>query len=188
MKLGKSEITLLDLRKLFVERPMSPFDGAAEEQAGQITRFRVTTTDLLDAVFGIVEWPNAETEVRPVEVEAGESKYLRLKGSGRLSVMDHGHEQWFAELRAMKYNPESNKANLASIDKELLQTYSSLEFEALFAKHQGIFGTRASLIADQGKRRNQLAFTCKKQNYEAVAIAFTATRILPIMFDYGLDS
>lgn len=188
MKLGKSEITFLDLRQPFVERPMSPFDGASEEQAGQITRFRVTTTDLLDAVFGIVEWPYAETEVRPIEVEAGESKYLRLKASGRLSVMQHGSDQWFAELRAMKYNHESNKANLASIDIERLQYFSSSEFEDLFQKNLGNLGTRASLVADQGKRRNQLAFTCKKQNYEAVAIAFTATRVLPIMFDYGLDS
>lgn len=87
MKIGKAEITFLGEAVPFAGKPMTLHADAPEEQLGQVNKFRVTTTDQLDYVFGIVQWPNANPEVIFFEAIDGDSKYESLTHADRLGIL-----------------------------------------------------------------------------------------------------
>jgi hypothetical protein len=47
-------------------------------------------------------------------------------------------------------------------------------------------GSKAELAGDTSNRKNHLSFMCEIGNETAVAVAFTLSRVLPIMYDFGL--
>jgi hypothetical protein len=84
----------------------------------------------------------------------------------------------------MKFNPVSRKENLASITLEQLQVFSQNEFlPAINARAK--VGTRAELANETNKNAGSLAFLCDANDVTACAIAYTATRVLAVMYDYG---
>lgn len=186
MKIGKAEVEFLALNQPYLGEPMSPAEGAPKEQSGVISKFRVKTTDELDLVVGVITWPQALPEVKALEMVNGEEKYKRLISAGRLSIMLPGDRKWMGELRALKFNPSSGKANLASISLEDLQRFSQQEFVPALSAHAQI-GTRSELVNDVGMKANSQAFLCEANDVTACAIAYTATRVLPVMYDYGRE-
>lgn len=186
MKLGKAEIEFLALNQPYLGEPMSPNEHALKEQVGVISKFRVKTTDELDLVVGVITWPNALPEVKALEMVNGEEKYKRLLSAGRLSIMLPASGKWMGELRALRFNPASGKANLASISIEDLQRFSQQEFIPSLSAHAQI-GTRSELVNDVSMKANSQAFLCEANDVTACAIAYTATRVLPVMYDYGRE-
>ena len=186
MKIGKANIEFLGEAVPFAGKPMALHADAPEEQLGTVNKFRVTTTDQLDYVFGIVQWPNANPEVIFFEDVDGESKYEPLTHAGRLGILPSFGDFWLLELRAMKYNQEAKKTNLAGALIENLNTFVDGDAEHVLKEHGAIaIGTREQLVGETNKKRNQLAMTCKVGDIEPVAVAFTITRVLAIMKDYG---
>jgi hypothetical protein len=93
------------------------------------------------------------------------------------------------QLRAMKYNHESKKTNLAGITLEKLDEYTQQNFTERLLKNGAIgVGTREELHGEVNRNKKNLAFLSKPMDFETVAIAFTATRVLAVMHDYGLDN
>ena len=186
MKIGKAELEFLGEAVPFAGKPMTLHNDAAEEQLGKVNKFRVTTTDQLDYVFGVVQWPNANPEVVFFEEIEGESKYESLTHAGRLGILPNFGDFWLLELRAMKYNQEAKKTNLAGAQSEHLDMFVDGNAAQVLKKHGALaIGTREQLVGETNKKRNQLAMTCEVGNIEAVAVAFTITRVLAIMMDYG---
>jgi hypothetical protein len=184
MKIGKAEFEFLSLNQPFLGKPMSVIGDAPTEQTGTISKFRVTTTDQLDLVAGVITWPNALPEVKAIEMTQGEEKYERLISSGRLSLLTPSEGKWLGQLRAIKFNPATRKENLASISLEELQVFSQNEFlPALTARAR--VGTRAELVNETNKMAGSLAFLCDANDVTACAIAYTGTRVLAVMYDYG---
>ena len=184
MKIGKAEFEFLSLNQPYLGKPMAPSGNAPAEQTGTISKFRVTTTDQLDLVAGVITWPNALPEVKALEMTQGEEKYERLIGSGRLSLLTPGDGKWLGQLRAMKFNPASGKENLASITLEELQFFSQNEFLPAMNERAKI-GTRAQLANETNRNAGSLAFLCDANDVTACAIAYIATRVLAVMYDYG---
>lgn len=186
IKLGKATIDFFDEPAPYVGKPMNVGEGAPEEQLGSVTKFRVTTSDQLNYVFGIVEWPEAEPEVTFLDATDGDSKYERLQRAGRLSIMPNSEGFWLIDLRAMKYNPERDRTNLAGATLDNLDSFLDGDVKQAL-KELGAFGlgTRNDLVRDNGPKRNQLCFTCAPGNHEVVAAAFVITRVLAVMKDYG---
>jgi hypothetical protein len=186
VKIGKANIEFLGEAVPFAGKPMTLHVDAPEEQLGTVNKFRVTTTDQLDYVFGIVQWPNANPEVIFFEDVDGESKYESLTHAGRLGILPNFGDFWLLELRAMKYNQEAKKTNLAGALIENLDKFVDGDAEQVLKEHGALaIGTREELVGETNKKRNQLAMTCKVGDIEAVAVAFTITRVLAIMKDYG---
>ena len=184
---GKAQIEFLESGVSFTEKPMSPnkgFEGL--EQSGTVAKFRVTTTDDLDMVFGLVDWPNANLEVRHLETLDGLEKYKRLENAGRLGVVVHEGSYWYAELRAMKHAAKDwatlNQVSLAELGEMLEGDAEKLLAESGVLK----IGSKAELAGDTSNRKNHLSFMCEIGNETAVAVAFTLSRVLPIMYDFGL--
>ena len=187
VKVGKAEIEFLESGGPFTEKPMSPHKGfdKAEEQTGSVSKFRVTTTDGLNMIFGLVYWPHANLEVRHLET-IEKSKYERLESAGKLGVAKFGDSLWLAELRALKYAAKERPTlNSASFDE--LDSMLDADAMSLLNEHGALgLGTKAELVADTSTRKNNLSFTCETGNETAVAVAYTLTRVLPIMHDFGL--
>lgn len=189
IQLGKAKIDLFPELVGFLGKPMDDSQGDNSEQQGQLKKFRVTTTDDLDILFGIVVWPQAKPEVRFLEWVDGESKYKCLQGTGRMSIDSPLANTWMGQLRAMKYNHESKKTNLANVSLDKLDEFTQQNFsERLLSSGATAVGTRQALHDETNQNKNKLAFLAKPMDFETVAIAFTATRVLAVMYDYGLDN
>jgi hypothetical protein len=187
--LGKCTIVIEDRPVAFVGRPMDNSSGNEGDQEGLVTMFRVSTTDELDIQYGIVSWPGANREVALIEWHSGDTKYDSLKkGTGRLALNPVGDNEVF-QLRAMKYNTDSKRANLANVNLEDLGAWAQTDLAELLINHGAIqVGSKEQLTGEENKTKGILSALVPKGNVEAVAIAFTVTRILAIMYDYGLDS
>ena len=184
---GKAQIEFLESGVTYTKVPMSPDEGLEGlEQTGTVDKFRVTTTDDLDMVFGLVDWPNANLEVRHLETLDGLEKYKRLENAGRLGVGVLQDSFWYAEIRAMKYAAKEratlNQVSLDELGEMLEGDAGKLLTDSGVLK----IGSKAELSGDTSNRKNHLSFTCEIGDKKAVAVAFTLSRVLPIMYDFGM--
>jgi hypothetical protein len=189
MKVGKAHFEFLGEAVPFEGKPMNAHEGSTSEQLGSVAKFRVTTTDQLDYVFGIVQWPDADPEVIFVDAVDGDSKYERLQRAGRMGILTKFGDFWLIELTAMKINPDKGWANLAGASFDHLKVFLGGDAGELLMNRGALgVGTRESLVGDQSRNRNVLALTCEAGNLEVIATAFVVTRVLAIMNDYGQQS
>jgi len=188
IELGKCTIEIEEQSVPFSGRPMDDSAGIDGEQTGSVRLFRITTSDELDIQYGIITWPQASREVTFMDWHAGDTKYDSLKkGTGRLAINPSGNQEVF-QLRAMKHNPASKRANLANVSLENLDTWAQTNLERLLLNHGAIqVGTKEQLTGEENKNKNVLSVLVSAGNVDAVAIAFAVTRVLAIMYDYGLD-
>lgn len=169
-------------------KPMTPFDGAPEEQAGTMTTFLVTTSDESKITFGIVEWPEARHEVIGDEFLGGLKKYAQLKNRGRMSLLTEYGDVWLGELRALRHNHEKGYPTLATTTIETLDYLVKGNFIQLMNSFGAKVGTREELVNDSNTAtKNKLAFSVNPKNYEAIALAFAVTRVLAVLYDNGLE-
>ncbi len=188
IQVGLASIEWLELDQTYINKPMGKGDF---DITGVCDKFRVTTLDGLNMVFAIIRWPADKPEVNYITHSSGELKYERLKGAGRLGIFDTTNGQddvWSFELRAMKYGegqtqPTLKQATLQDLD-QLLEGQSALELLTQHgAQRVGKRGDLAS--AEAGKRYNELFATTEPRNNDLIAVAFTLTRVLAIMKDFG---
>ena len=186
---GKAAIELLERDLPYFEKPMAPLDAEDDsEQTGSVSKFRITTTDDLDMVLGLVTWPAAKPEVRSIEFIDGLKKYERLSKAGRLGILPFNEAGfWIAELRAMKIATNA-WPTLNSVTFEELSIMAQSDAASLLLENGALeLGTRAELFGDTSRRKNYLAMKCKAGDTKVVAVAFALTRVLPVMHDFGLS-
>jgi len=188
IQVGLATIEWLELNQTWVNKPMGKGDYDIQ---GVCDKFRVTTLDGLNMVFGVIRWPNHKPEVGYITHSAGELKYERLKNAGRLGIFDKTNGDasiWSFELRAMKYGegqarPTLKQVTLKDLDG-LLEGQSALEL----LNNSGAIevGARGDIApAEAGNRSNELFVTTKARNNDLIAVGFTITRVLAIMKDFG---
>jgi hypothetical protein len=203
---GQAQIEFLDSGGTFYGAPNSPYKS--QPLTGTVSRFRVTTTDNLDLIFGVVYWPNQTIEVRHIdnysdsknsrledadrflEVEYidnfADSKYKRLEAAGRLGVSTLNGSVWFAEMRAMKHG-RKNRPDLAIVTLEELSSVLGGDAGNFMRDHGALkVGSREEVSGDTGSRKNILSFTCEISDEATLAVAFTLTRVLTITRDFGM--
>lgn len=184
---GKAQIEFLESNAPFSEKPLADYRNGEPEMLGTVSKFRVTTTDDLNMVFGIVSWPNETSDVRWIETIDGLAKYKRLENAGRLSISANGPAGRLVQLRAMKY-AEPGVANLKQVSLDELDEMLGSNSEELLRKYGAReIKTKAELVGDKSTHKNSLALTCEKDNDEVIAVAFTLTRVLAIMHDFGQE-
>ena len=185
VQVGKAQIEFLEIGAPFSEKPLGEHRSGEPDIMGTVSKFRVTTTDELNMIFGIVSWPNRTSDVRWIETIDGLLKYKRLENAGRLSIADHGQDQVLVQLRAMTYVSPA-VANLKQVSLENLSEMLGRDAEQLLKDNGAIaIDTKAALTGDRSTHKNSLAFTCQRDNNQLIAAAFTLTRVLPIMHDFG---
>lgn len=189
VQVGKAKVTFLASDVPYFAKPMSVGSGVDPniEQAGEGTSFRITTSDDLDLVILVIVWPDASPEVILLDWIDGLQKYQRLKNAGRMGVLTSLGTDWFTELRVMKY---ANKDSLPTLSgaslSEIANMLESDPVELLRSNGALAVGTREEIALDKGRRRNELAIKFNPGDAGVLAVAYTLTRVLPLMYDFGL--
>ena len=188
IQVGLATIEWLELDQTWVNKPMGKGDYDIQ---GVCDKFRVTTLDGLNMVFGIIRWPSDKPEVGYITHSSGELKYERLMDAGRLGIFDKTNGDpnvWSFELRVMKFGerqqrPTLKQTTLNDLDL-LLEGQSALE---LLKQHGAKdVGKRIDLApVEVGNRPNELYVTSAPRNNNLIAVGYTLTRVLSIMKDFG---
>ncbi len=187
MQINRATIEIIGGSVSIQDSPMNPNDAAPEEQAGKVSKFRITTTDDLEMIFGLITWPQARPEVRAIEMVDGLSKYERLIKAGRLSLIPVDGGVWLAEMNVMKFNDRNYQTLNRPTESELDYLAGANAYDLLTSCGAKKIGTREMLVGDTSRTRNALAVLFEANDTEAVAAMFTLTRIMAVMFELGLE-
>lgn len=158
------------------------------EQIGKLTTFRVTSSDELNLILGLIEWENEDPEVVPIDLIAGLQKHRELSGRGRMAIKYSRDGKWLVVLSVMKYSPVKQYFTLHGGVLEDIDDYLGYSFKDLLIEAGALrFGTRAEIDGETSRAANQLAVVMEPGDIETLAIAYTVTRPLAVINDYGLD-
>jgi len=165
---------------------MAPYEHFETEQTGKIQKFRVTTTDGLNHIFGVVSWPAAQPEIISVERIAGLEKYKRLEKAGRVSIVETKDGNWLAELKVLKYGNRDYPTPHTSNWPELDYILGGNAQVTLADAGAVAVGSRALIDSETNKNRFNLAVKVSPRDYQTLAVAYALTKILSVMHDLGL--
>lgn len=186
ISISKCEIELLPGSKSYTGKPTSERDQALE-QTGQLRTFRVTSSDELNLLAGLVEWPDAAPEIKPIDLLGGLQKHSSLNNRGSMTLVHARDGSWLAPLRVMKYSPDKkyftlHGATTDEIDEFLGQSFTDLLLEIGALK----VGTRQEIDGETNKTAKQLAMLVTPGDLRTLAVAYTVTRPLAVINDFGL--
>ena len=167
---------------------MSPYDiSNNSKQTGLVSKFRITTSDELDMVFGLVTWPAAKPEVRHIQFLEGLEKYQRLIRAGNLGVLPLSDDHWLVQLRAMRFNSK-DRSTLSNVTLNDLDNLLEGDSKGALMQHGALeVGTREEIFGDTSRNRNVLSMKFQAHDVKPVAVAYALTRVLAVMHDFGLD-
>ena len=188
ISVSKCEIEFLPGSKPYRGKPMADRKSMVE-QTGKLSTFRVTSSDELNLIVGLIEWENDEPEVAPIDLISGLQKHRELVRRGRMSIKMSQDGKWLVVLSVMKYSPAKQYFTLHSGKLEDLDEYLGHSFKDFLMRSGALrFGTRGEIDGDTSKTANQLAVVIEPGDIETLAIAYTVTRPLAVINDYGLDA
>lgn len=187
ISVSKCKIEFIPEEKTYRGKPMSMRDEA-NEIVGQLTTFRVTSTDRLDLMTGLIRWPNGDNEIKPIELFHGLEKHQQLERKGQIDIQISRDGNWLVPLRTLRFNPDLRyftlvNAPVSDIDEFLGESFENLLSSAGAKK----FGTRQVIDGETNRNANQLAMVIEPGNIEALAFAYTVTRPLAVIMDYGIE-
>ena len=158
------------------------------EQTGKLTTFRVTSSDELNLIVGLIEWENADPEVVPIDLISGLQKHNELARRGRMSIKMSRDGKWLVVLSVLKYSRAKQYFTLHDGKLEDFDNHLGHSFKEFLMDSGALrFGARGEIDGDTSKTANQLAVVIEPGDIETLAIAYTVTRPLAIINDYGLD-
>ena len=173
--------------KQFRGKPVST-RGAGPEQVADLTTFRVTSSDELNLIVGLVQWPNDPPEVKPIDLLGGLTKHESLGRRGSMSLSESRDGNWLAILKVLKYSPDKGYFTLHGATVEEIDGYLGYSFEELVLEMGALrFGTRAEIDQETSRTANQLSMVVKPGDLKTLAFAYTVTRALAVINDFGLE-
>tara|TARA_B110000483_G_scaffold58560_1_gene73125 strand:+ start:276 stop:860 length:585 start_codon:yes stop_codon:yes gene_type:complete len=188
ISISKCEIELIRGTKTYRGKPVSA-RGAGTEQVAKLTTFRVTSSDELNLIVGLVEWPTDPPEVKPIDLIGGLTKHSSLARRGSMSLSDSRDGNWLAVLKVMKYSPDKGYFTLHGATANEIDSYLGYNFKELALEMGALrFGTRAEIENETSRTANQLAMVVPKGDLRALAFAYTVTRALAVINDFGLEA
>lgn len=187
ISVSKCEIEFLPGSKPYRGKPMAARDEGVE-QVGKLTTFRVTSSDELNLIVGLIEWENDDPEVAPIDLLSGLQKHNELVRRGRMSIKLSHDGKWLVVLSVMKYSPAKQYFTLHGGLVDDIDFYLGHSFKEFLLDSGALrFGTRAEIDGDTSRTSKQLAVVIEPGDLETLAIAYTVTRPLAVINDYGLD-
>ena len=187
ISVGTCEIEFLEEETSYTGNPASR-RSEAEELVGSLRRFKVTSLDELDLLVGLLEWPTGEAEVRPLELLGGLQKHNALDNRGGMSLVESKDNKWLVPLRVLKFNSERKYFTLHSVAFEEINSYLGHSFED-FLRDVGALRvrTREAIDGDTSRTSRQLAMVVEPSDIQTIAVAYTVTRPLAVINDFGMN-
>lgn len=187
ISVSKCAIEFLGDPKPYRGRPVGD-RKEGQDQSGTLTTFRVTSSDELNLIAGLIEWESAEPEVVPIDLISGLNKHNELKNRGRMSIKQSREGKWLVVLSVMKYNPSKQYFTLHGGNLEEIDEYLGHSFKDFLMDSGALrFGTRAEIDSETSRSAKQLATVIEPGDLQTLAIAYTVTRPLAVINDFGLS-
>jgi hypothetical protein len=186
ISVSKCEIEIFTEKKPYRGKPSGDRDGG--EQSGFLRNFRVTSSDELNLMCGLIEWTNTDPEVTPIDLLSGLGKHDNLRNRGRM-ILGKDHEgNWVATLRALKYSPAKKYFTLHGVTEgELDELLGHSVRDFLLESGALKFGKKSEIDGDLGRNANQLAMVVAPGDITPLAVAYTVTRALAVIKDFGYE-
>ena len=185
LSINKAVVETLDSGVKIFDAPMDP-KAEGEKVTGEATLFRITTSDTLDATFVFTIWDEFIPDIRIHSFDSGLVKHERLKSAGRMSVLKSRDDNWLVELTALKHSAEKGRPTLGAPTFEELDQLASQDFTQLMLDLGALrLGTRLDVDQEESRRKNYPAMVVSKGDIEPILAAFTVTRVLALVKDFG---
>jgi hypothetical protein len=186
IKISKCEIEIFSEEKPISGKPIS-MKNVEGDLVGKLRTFRVTSTDELNLVVGLISWPMNMQEVKPIDLLGGLEKHEILGHKGQMEIKMASDGNWLVTLRTLRFNPEKRYFTLVNAPLTEINEFLGSSFKDELERRGVIrFGTKEFIEGDKGRSANQLAMVIEPGNLEAIAVAYTVTRPIAVIKDYGL--
>lgn len=184
ISVSKCEIEIFSEKKSYRGKPSGDRDGG--EQTGLLRNFRVTSSDKLNLMCGLIEWPNADPEITPIDLLSGLGKHDNLRNRGRMTLTKNKDGNWVATLRALKYSPAKRYFTLHGVTEDELDEILGHSIRDFLLEVGALkFGKKSEIDGETGRNANQLAIVVAPGHLEPLAVAYTVTRALAVIKDFG---
>jgi hypothetical protein len=137
--------------------------------------------------LGVIAWKNSR-EVAALDCYDSPPRIQRLGHGGRIGIRpEAGGKEWM-ELRVSRMTtPEWSTEYRTTADE--LETVCRMKVgSSLRALGALSFGRRGDVLADSGRRRNDLAVVFPADDARVPIAAYCAVRVLPLLYGYGLEN
>ena len=187
ISISKCEIEFVPGTKTYLGTPMAN-RGSTANQTGELTAFRVTSSDELNMIVGLISWNDSDPEVKPIDILNGLDKHNELKQRGRMSIGNSKDGNWLVTLSVLKYSPGKDRFTLHGGHLTEINEYLGQDFKALLLEVGALrVGSRREIDGETSKSAGDLAAVIKPGDIRSLAVAYTVTRPLAVINDFGLE-
>lgn len=187
ISISKCEIEFVPGTKPYLGTPMAN-RGSTANQTGELTTFRVTSSDELNMIVGLISWNDSDPEVKPIDILSGLDKHNELMQRGRMSIGNSKDGNWLVTLSVLKYSPGKDRFTLHGGHLTEINEYLDQDFKALLLEVGALrVGSRREIDGETSKSAGDFAAVIKPGDIRTLAVAYTVTRPLAIINDFGLD-
>lgn len=160
-----------------------------DEMVAKLRRFKVESSDELELIAGLLEWPNGDVEVRPLQLLGGLQKHSALDNRGGMSVVPSRDGKWLAPLRVLKFNSERRYFTLHSVAIQEIDALLGHSFSDFLLEIGALrVGSRQVIDGETSRVASQLAMVIEPGDLLTLAVAYTVTRPLAVIHDFGVPS
>jgi len=147
----------------------------------------ITAKDGLALEVAYMKFSSGERDIRVLDVTDSPNPYIRLGHGGRLGAQPFGARKFFCELRVMKLKDEK-WGSPVRVDIETIDEILGYSVNGLFKELEGSpVSTREKMTGDASRRRNELAVSFDKENFQVPIVAYAITRPLAMLRRFGLN-
>lgn len=140
----------------------------------------------LGMVIADLEWDNGEREIRGWSMSEGPDLLAQVVGRLRIGVYQHPalDRSSVMDLRLPVINPETSRVTVRQASIEKLEAIAGPTIvSGLDEFGEVTFGTRAEILRDTGRRRNDLCAVFPNDKMAVPSILWLLTRLLPLTGD-----
>jgi hypothetical protein len=139
-------------------------------------------------MMGIIQWKESDPEVIPIELFSGLNKHQELMRRGRMSIGESADGKWLVTLSVLKYNSSKDRFTLHGGDLDQIDEYLGQSFKELLLEVGALrVGSRSEIDGETSRAAKQLAAVVQPSDLRTVAVAYTVTRTLAVINDFGID-
>lgn len=164
--------------------------ASKETASGKAEVFKVTGPRGTAVKIAVTSWKNGEADVKafkvegPIEISSLCRQSHIHGGRLRIGIYPHDSRHFFMDLRQARIQENSPNywATACNATKGDLDKGSGLDSFAILRQAGGVeVGTREKVLMNKDRNRNRLCAVFEKKNVMFPAVAFTLTRVMPLL-------
>jgi hypothetical protein len=158
-------------------------EGTPERRS---TRRRLTGPGGVALDVATIEWDES-SEVAAIDCSGSPPRIQRLARGGRIGIRTSSDDERWMELRVSRL-VSSDWSSEYQTNEEELSTICRLDIrEALIRAGATGLGTRAEILGETGRRKNELAVSFAVGDRLTPIAAYCIVRVLPLLYGNGLE-